>query len=222
VFTPERWAAAFINAIAEGAQGEWMAAPVAGMAAPASQAVPEDAAAEQGDAAIEEGLDLLRVLAPCIQGIHGSVSGTFAAAQLEKMIRKALPLAGAQAGSGKGIEIAVRFILLLVKKNLFRHIDAVITEIENELNHLRGILPVALESALPAGDFQDSLTKQLMEKTGAKGIKLDTRLVPELLGGYRLRIGGEIIDASLRSQLQQMSADLATAVDLAAGTHGGF
>jgi F-type H+-transporting ATPase subunit delta len=215
MFTPERWAAAFINAVTEGTAEQSGTVPDAKMSG-------EDVGSGRGrlsmaeDAAIAEGLDLLRALSPCIQGIHGSVSGTFAAEQLEKMIRKALSMVGLSVGSGQGIEIAVRFILLLVKKNLFQHIGAVITEIESELNHLRGILSVTLESVVPAEDFQGSLTKQLMEKTGARGIKFDTRLIPELLGGYRLRIGGEIIDASLRSQLRQMSADLTAGAGLAA------
>ncbi|GHV89857.1 hypothetical protein AGMMS50268_03600 [Spirochaetia bacterium] len=199
MFTPERWAAAFINAIIEGA-------------------VPASGANISGYAAIAEGLDLLRALSPLILKIPGSVSGTSAAAQLEKMIRRAgqsLPAAGFGAASTVlpiGEETTVRFILLLIKKNLFHHINTVIAEIEAELDHLRGILPVTLESAAaPAGDFEESLKKQLMEKTGAGGIKLDSRLVPELLGGYRLRIGGDIIDASLRSQLQRMGSDLAAA-----------
>ncbi|GHV60499.1 hypothetical protein AGMMS49587_01970 [Spirochaetia bacterium] len=191
MFTPERWAAAFINAAGDEA----------------------DAAAS---VAIGEGLDLLRALSPLVSAIPGSVSGTFAATQLERMIHKALPAATAEQ------EIAVHFILLLIKKNLFRYIDAVIKEIEAKLDHLRGILPVTLESAAaPDEGFQESLKKQLMEKTGARGIKLDTRLVPDLLGGYRLRIGGDIIDASLRSQLQRMSLDLARGVDLATA-HGGL
>lgn len=204
MFTPERWAAAFINAVSEGNPGS---------GANSGPGKLDDAAAS---AAIGEGLDLLRAVSPLVSAIPGSVSGTFAAAQLERMIRKALPAATAKQ------EIVVRFILLLIKKNLFRYIDAVIKEIEAKLDHLRGILPVTLESAAaPDKDFQESLKKQLMEKTSARGIKLDTRIVPDLLGGCRLRIGGDIIDASLRSQLQRMSVDLVRGVDLAA-PQGGF
>jgi F-type H+-transporting ATPase subunit delta len=204
MFTPERWAAAFINTAGD-------------------------------EAPIGEGLDLLRALSPVISAIPGSVAGTDAVVRLEKMIRQSLSVtktAGNSAGSveakgvqGRGTEIALRFLLLLIKKDLFRHIDAIIKEIEAELDRLRGILPVTLESAAaPDGDFQESLRKQLIEKTGAKGIKLDTRLVPDLLGGYRLRIGGDIIDASLRSQLQRMGAELAgtASADAGAAPHGGF
>jgi F-type H+-transporting ATPase subunit delta len=232
MFTPERWAEAFINAIIE---GDFDSGGNSG---------PGRLDGEAASGAIGEGLDLLRVLSPLIRAIPGSVSGTSAAAQLEKMLRKTLPEAGRTLpATGPGAvlpiveEIAIRFILLLIKKNLFRHINAVIAEIEAELDHLRGILPVTLESAAaPAGDFEGSLKKQLIEKTGARGIKLDTRLIPELLGGYRLRIGGDIIDASLRSRLQRMGADLAAAHDAGhagalsalpigkrpAGTHGGL
>jgi F0F1-type ATP synthase delta subunit len=36
--------------------------------------------------------------------------------------------------------------------------------------------------------------------------------MPELLGGYRLRIGGFYIDASLKGQVEKMTSDLETAV----------
>jgi F-type H+-transporting ATPase subunit delta len=58
------------------------------------------------------------------------------------------------------------------------------------------------------GDFEDTLKKQIQEKTGAPEIKLEKRIMPELLGGCRLRMDSTLIDASLRSQLQKMAVDL--------------
>lgn len=40
-------------------------------------------------------------------------------------------------------------------------------------------------------------------------MELTGQVKEELIGGYRLRIGDEIIDASIRSQLQKMEACLA-------------
>jgi F0F1-type ATP synthase delta subunit len=40
----------------------------------------------------------------------------------------------------------------------------------------------------------------------ASEVRLDTETVPALIGGYRLRIGDERIDVSVRRQLQDMSA----------------
>ena len=47
-----------------------------------------------------------------------------------------------------------------------------------------------------------------------------TKVVPELLGGYRLRIGEFSIDASLKGQLEKMADKLAAVSATAAGTGG--
>jgi F-type H+-transporting ATPase subunit delta len=113
-------------------------------------------------------------------------------------------------------------VLLLVKKNAFLHIKAIITKIEEDLDHRRGILRAVLESASPLDDsFQETLKKQLIDKTGAKGVRFEPRLVPALLGGCRLRIGSELIDASLGAQLQSLRAALASGV-YAGNSAGGF
>jgi F0F1-type ATP synthase delta subunit len=56
--------------------------------------------------------------------------------------------------------------------------------------------------------FEENLRKQIQEKTGAADVKLSARIVPEILGGYRLRIGGLCIDASLKGQLAKMAEEL--------------
>jgi F-type H+-transporting ATPase subunit delta len=53
------------------------------------------------------------------------------------------------------------------------------------------------------------ITEAIKKRTGALRIKLETQVNPELIGGYRLRIGDEIIDASVRSQLRRLESCLA-------------
>jgi len=60
------------------------------------------------------------------------------------------------------------------------------------------------------GGFEKELTLMIKEKTGAAGVKMKTRVRPELLGGYLLRIGSHYIDASLKGQLENMAAQLST------------
>jgi F-type H+-transporting ATPase subunit delta len=148
-----------------------------------------------------------------------------AAAQLEGMLRTALKEAGVDAAGSSGSagaggdsargeaetdEIALRFLLLLVRRGYFGHIEKIAERIGEELDDLRGVLRVCLESSsTPEEDFKKDLEAKLAGKTGARGVVFEVKTVPELLGGYRLRIGGEIIDASLRGLLKKMEADLA-------------
>ena len=125
-------------------------------------------------------------------------------------------------------EIAIRFFQLLVMKKRIRHINLVITEIENISNIRRGIIAASVEYAFPfepAAEsneqgpevhgsppekrFESVLCETIKKRTGASGIDLTARVNPDLIGGYRLKIGDEIIDASIRGQLRKMENYLA-------------
>jgi F-type H+-transporting ATPase subunit delta len=188
---PERWAAAFINACGVSGAGGDRSLDAAG-----------------------EGLAFLKELCPQIRRIPGAVSGTTAAAQLERMLGAAIQRSrlSPEIAASPGLAAASRFIILLVRKSLFRHSGAVIQEIERILDQKRGILTVTVETPFPLeGEFQEALRRGLQKQTGASEVKLLIRIVPELLGGCRLRIGSESLDASLRGQIQKMAADLQAA-----------
>jgi F-type H+-transporting ATPase subunit delta len=187
VFHGDHWAAAFISVLGENA---------------------------------EAGLACLKAMTPPVQAVKGALFGRFAAKQLEKILREAAD-SGANSGAGRpdiGAEYAIRFISLLVEKNFFRHIDLILEKIEKRLDEQKGILDVTAESAAPMDSaFEENLRQMIQERTGAAGIKMKTRLAPELLGGYRLRIGGLCVDASLKRQLEKMTADLAAPFAAVAG-----
>ncbi|MDR1412002.1 MAG: F0F1 ATP synthase subunit delta [Spirochaetaceae bacterium] len=190
MFIPERWAEAFINA---------------------SGAFVNASGALAGTAAVEsaaEGLAVLKAVLPLLRGIPGEVSGRAAALRLEGMLRAAA--AQAAAGESPGTEAAIRLLVLLVKKDKLRFSGSLIGAIEKITGRQRGVLECVLESANPPEEaVQKELKQALKTKTGAKDIRLLPRVRPELLGGFRLRLGDEILDASLRGQLGQMAADLA-------------
>lgn len=191
----------------------------------------------QDPQAVGRGLALLRAVYPVVGSIHesggrGTPSGTAAAKQLETMLRAALKEAVPDGGTGGEAgteEIAIRFLLLLVKRGFFGHIDRIVERIDAELDELRGFLRVSLESPFPPEEgFKKDLEGKLAEKTGSKGVALEVEIVPELLGGYRLRIGSEVIDASLRALLKKMETDLAAvytpggALEGVPPSHGGL
>jgi F-type H+-transporting ATPase subunit delta len=199
MFFPQRWALAFIRS-----------APDTGAAA--------------------EGLEFIRALSPVIRSARGYMAGTAAAAQLETMVRAAFaagtgssPSAEARPRMSRAEEPALCLTLLLVRKRLFKHIDQVIRSIERELDALQGVLRVRLESARTVeGEFPEELTQVLMKKTGAAKVRLETVVTPELLAGYRLRIGSQIIETSLRLHLRQLGTELATMRGENNAAHGGF
>jgi F-type H+-transporting ATPase subunit delta len=164
-----------------------------------------------------EGLAVLKALAPALSRLPGRVDGEDDARALERMLRAALESAGADSGD-TGAEYAIRFVALLVRRGWFRQLDRAVRGVERRVDALGGIVEAELESAAPLdGDIREDLVAALIRRYGAREIRLAVRVVPELLGGYRLRSGSDLVDASVRGQLRRMAGELRAA----GSSHGG-
>jgi len=156
----------------------------------------------------DEAILCLKALVEPIKSAQGVFLGNDASVKLEKYLRESAE-AAYNGGFSSGLEYAIRFICLLVEKRCFQHIDSLINLIEKTIDKKNGILYVTVQAAVePYSEFKKELAKLIKEKTGAAGVKLETEIKPELLGGYLLRIGEFYIDASLKGQLEKMTADL--------------
>jgi F-type H+-transporting ATPase subunit delta len=171
---------------------------------------------------LDEGLAALKVIAGCTERLPGPVTGTSEALQLERMILSAVEKTG---GFSRGAELAARFTALMIKKGRFSALHLIIEEAEKIADERKGILTVVIESVTAIDKkFEDELKQKLLQQgllkqgllkqQGAwnypvpKEVRLISCLVPELLGGYRLRMDSEVFDASLRGQIQSMAAEL--------------
>jgi F-type H+-transporting ATPase subunit delta len=163
----------------------------------------------------DQGLLALKALASWVTALPGAVFGSSAAEKLERLARNGIAKTGDSSGE---TETALRLVLLLVKKGLTQYIGRITTEAGKLLNKKRGIFLVSLEYAFPPGeDFENRLKAAIRKRMGASRIELKGILNPELIGGFRLRMGDEIIDSSVRSQLRKMPADLAAGIPGPAG-----
>jgi F-type H+-transporting ATPase subunit delta len=151
----------------------------------------------------EEGLAVFKAVAEAAARMRTG-AGTSAARRLEAMLK-----AGLGPSPDGGSLAACRTALLLVRKGLARHIPAVAREAEKIWERENRILRARVESAFPLDEeFTDELCVKIREKTAAREVRLDARVMPDLIGGCRLRLGTQCLDASLRGQLQKMAADL--------------
>jgi F-type H+-transporting ATPase subunit delta len=160
----------------------------------------------------EAGLAALKALLPVLGPFSGSLQGRRAAGQLEGMIRKALQNDGPLEA---GEEYALRMVVLLARKGALAHAPALIQALQALVDRQRGVLRLTVETAHPADTgypiataFIEDLKRALTGQGGIKELALQVRLVPELIGGYRVRIGSILVDASLRKQLQGLERDL--------------
>jgi F-type H+-transporting ATPase subunit delta len=163
----------------------------------------------------DEAFLCLKALAVKVKTIHGVLMGHSASDRLEKILRESA--AGTETPA---VEYAIRFLCLLVEKNNFRSLNLLLLKIKQDLDAKNRIVTAVVETtaALDSG-LEEKLTQMIKDKTGAAGVKMKTRVKPELLGGYILRIGSHYIDASLKGQLESMAAHLGTPI-LGAETGG--
>ena len=179
MFNPRHWAAAFVNSL------------------------------ENQGADAEEGISVFSELVSWTGKLPGGVFGSSAAAKLEKLVRQA---AGAVSPA---LEVGIRFLALMVRKNVVRHAGRIIDEARQYLDRKNGVIRVTAEYAFPPGDDAEWLAEKhrieeaIIKRTGARKIEINRQINAELIGGCRLRMGDEIIDASVRSRLRKLETFLA-------------
>ncbi|MFP5405550.1 MAG: F0F1 ATP synthase subunit delta [Gammaproteobacteria bacterium] len=98
------------------------------------------------------------------------------------------------------------FVRVLAENERLPVLAEIASEFETLRNAHEGVLEVRIDSAFPLTDEQlSSIVDTLTAKYGKK-VKASVAVKPELIGGVSIRIGDEVIDASVRSKLAQMAS----------------
>ncbi|MDR2193014.1 MAG: F0F1 ATP synthase subunit delta [Treponema sp.] len=161
---------------------------------------------DDDDAAFESLKAMIRGIGR-MEGRH--IAGTVDAKRVEIMVRTVMKKAVRSTSGITGAEIACRTLSLLVRRGLFRYRHALIEAIGIALDRKKRILSVTLETAAPLSTaLMKDLEQSIKEQTNAGEVRLTERIAPDILGGYKLRIGTRVIDASVRSLLQNMAKEI--------------
>ena len=73
----------------------------------------------------------------------------------------------------------------------------------------KGILNGTIQSAIELDDETMCEIKESLEKRFSKKLILEHRVTPELIGGLRIQVGNMVIDASVKSRLENLKEILA-------------
>ncbi|MCL1950027.1 MAG: ATP synthase F1 subunit delta [Turicibacter sp.] len=102
------------------------------------------------------------------------------------------------------------FIMVLVDKDRAEYLDGIIAAFRHfTLEHF-GIAEGTVASAVALSDLQLSQLAATLSKKLDKTVKLNPVVDPGLIGGYRVNIGGNVFDNSLKFQLDQLKQNLLT------------
>ena len=108
----------------------------------------------------------------------------------------------------KASDLTVRTLEVLVQHHRINDIDAIIEALAAYVNKALGIAVAEVRSAKSLGaDEIQQLADTLSKKVGKK-VELDIKTDPKLLGGFVVRIGSEIWDASVAGKINKFRESL--------------
>jgi F-type H+-transporting ATPase subunit delta len=106
---------------------------------------------------------------------------------------------------------ALHLAELLLENGRLEQVDGVADEFDNLVDAAEGRVRATAITAVELGAAErSSLERELAERFGGK-VRLETEVDPEILGGLVVRVGDHLVDASVRTRLQQLRRRLATA-----------
>lgn len=108
-----------------------------------------------------------------------------------------------------GLSPLVRnFLGLLASQRRLFALRLIIARFEEMLAAHRGEMTAEVISAVPLDEQQTAALRQALERKAGRAVKLAARVDPSLLGGLVVRLGSHMIDASLRTRLQQLELSM--------------
>ncbi|MCU0524719.1 MAG: ATP synthase F1 subunit delta [Elainella sp. Prado103] len=103
----------------------------------------------------------------------------------------------------------LNFLMLLVDRGRILVLPEICEQFQALLRQLRQTVLAEVTSAVELNDEQkESIKHKVMATVQANQVELQTKVDPELLGGVIIKVGSQIIDASLRGQLRRIGVRL--------------
>ncbi|MBX2865042.1 MAG: F0F1 ATP synthase subunit delta [Leptolyngbyaceae cyanobacterium MAG.088] len=106
----------------------------------------------------------------------------------------------------------LNFVMLLVDRGRIPFLGGVCKRYQELVREINQTVLAEVTSAIELSDSQkDSIRQKVMAMTNARSVELQTSLDSELLGGVIIKVGSQVVDASLRGQLRRISIQLSSA-----------
>ncbi|GAA4038348.1 F0F1 ATP synthase subunit delta [Sphingomonas rosea] len=111
----------------------------------------------------------------------------------------------ATAGSMNLDPVTINFLGVLAKNGRLRQLGEVIRLFEQLAAEHRGETTAEVISARPLDDDQIAALKAQLGTRVGRDIRIDARVDPTILGGLVVRLGSQMIDASIRTKLNSLA-----------------
>jgi len=105
------------------------------------------------------------------------------------------------------------FLLLLVDRRRIAFLAEICRQYQALLRELNQTVLAEVVSTVELNDVQkQSIRDKVIALTAARQVELETSVDRDLIGGVIIKVGSQIIDASLRGQLRRISLQLSSSV----------
>ena len=97
------------------------------------------------------------------------------------------------------------FLRLLVDKGRILFLEGIGKKYLTELRELNQTILAEVTSAVPLSDAQQQTVREKVQAmTSARQVEIETKIDADLIGGVVIKVGSQVIDASLRGQLRRL------------------
>jgi F-type H+-transporting ATPase subunit delta len=101
------------------------------------------------------------------------------------------------------------FLMLLVDRGRILFLADICKQYQALLRELNQTVLAEVVSAVELNEAQqDAVRQKVMELVNARQVELETKIDPDLIGGVIIKVGSQVVDASLRGQLRRIGLRL--------------
>lgn len=105
------------------------------------------------------------------------------------------------------------FLMLLVDRRRILFLEGICKQYVVLLREINQTVLAEVTSAIELNDEQKQAVREKVQGiTGARSVDLDSKIDPDLIGGVIIKVGSQVVDASLRGQLRRLGIRLTSAV----------
>lgn len=104
----------------------------------------------------------------------------------------------------------MNFLMLMVDKRRIMFLEGVCQKYLELLRDLSGTVLAEVTSATELSEEQlQTISAKVQAMTSARAVELKTKVDRDLIGGVIVKVGSQVLDASIRGQLRRISLSLA-------------
>src|SRR3712207_9493803 len=103
----------------------------------------------------------------------------------------------------------MNFLMLLVDRRRILFLDGILKQFQARLRQLKQAVLADVTSAVELTDEQrQAVSEKVKAMTNAQEVELNAKIDPDLIGGVIIKVGSQVVDASLRGQLRRIGLSL--------------